>query len=85
MIATALFARYASAFKEERVAASAHLNQRKKPAPSISKEEVLEAYQFARAINHYQGFKLIAAASEQHNWKIQPKVSLHGFGPMVAS
>lgn len=70
MIATALFARYASAFKEERVAASAHFESKEKPAPSISKEEVLEAYQFARAINHYQGFKLIAAASEQHNWKI---------------
>lgn len=70
MIATALFARYASAFKEERVAASAHFEQKKKQAPSISKKEIMEAYQFARIINHYQGFRLIAEASKKYGWNI---------------
>ncbi len=32
--------------------------------------EVLEAYQFARIINHYQGFKLIAEASNKFSWDL---------------
>ncbi len=70
LIASSLFARYSSTFQEERVVASAHFEQHQKESLNVTKEEVLEAYQFARIINHYQGFRLIAAASKQHKWNI---------------
>ena len=34
----------------------------------FSVEELLQAYQFARLVNHYQGFKLIREASNQYDW-----------------
>ncbi|MEP2023787.1 MAG: NADP-dependent phosphogluconate dehydrogenase [Reichenbachiella sp.] len=68
MIASALFARYTSYFKEERVMASRNFASENLPDLDLSVDELLEAYQFARIINHYQGFKLIHEASENHNW-----------------
>ena len=70
MIASALFARYTSFFKEERTEASKNFEASSKIKPNISIEAILEAYQFARIINHYQGFRLIQQASENYNWNI---------------
>ncbi len=70
LIASALFSRYISFYKEERI----HLNKNFKTIISsemnVTTNDVLEAYQFARIINHYQGFKLIAEASNKFSWNL---------------
>ena len=70
MIAISLFARYSSFYKNERIEASKRFKSSADFKPKISKEELLEAYQFARIMNHYQGFKLIHQASETYDLKI---------------
>lgn len=70
MIATALFARYTSFYKEERIAASENFESNGSVNLKVAVEEVLEAYQFARIINHYQGFKLIHEASKRYKWEL---------------
>jgi len=71
LIASALFARYTSFFKEDRM----QLSELFKNKPSGRKlnatiEEVLKAYRFARIVNHYQGFKLISEASKAYKWDL---------------
>lgn len=69
LIASALFARYTSFYKEERIKASKNFNI----ATSVLKlnnQDVLEAYQFARIVNHYQGLKLISEAGKAYNWHL---------------
>ncbi len=68
MIATALFARYTSFYKEERMEANKNFAAAHNPSLNINIEGILKAYQFARLMNHYQGFKLIQEASKKHNW-----------------
>lgn len=70
MITSALFARYTSFYKEERIAASKNLETNNILDIQLTIEDVLKAYQFARLINHYQGFKLIQEASESYNWSL---------------
>jgi len=70
MITAALFARYTSAFKEERVAASAHFESKDSYIPVLSTDNILKAFQFTRLVNHYQGFKLIKEASKSYNWEL---------------
>ncbi|ALJ06380.1 6-phosphogluconate dehydrogenase [Pseudalgibacter alginicilyticus] len=69
LIATALFARYTSFYKEERLQSSENFNI--KPA-SLNLEiiDILNAYQFARIINHYQGLKLISEAGRSYKWEL---------------
>lgn len=69
LIATALFARYTSFYKDERVQLN-KLYDKKTAKPSLTVEEVFEAYQFSRIINHYQGIKLISEASKSFKWNI---------------
>ncbi|MBC3759178.1 NADP-dependent phosphogluconate dehydrogenase [Hyunsoonleella sp. SJ7] len=69
LIASALFARYTSFYKEERLSASENFGI----TPSdlnLNSGDVLNAYQFARIINHYQGFKLISEAGKAYNWTL---------------
>ncbi len=69
MIASALFARYTSFYKENRVEASQVFN--KNPLDiKISSDDLLKTYQFARIINHYQGISLIHQASEAYKWNL---------------
>lgn len=68
MIASALFARYTSFYKEERVEANGNFAPDNNPNLEFSIDDILKAYQFARLLNHYQGFKLIQVASDNHNW-----------------
>ena len=68
MIASALFARYTSFYKEERIAANKNFESDKILRLNVTIDSVLNAYQFSRLINHYQGFKLIKEASEKYNW-----------------
>ena len=70
MITTSLFARYSSFFKEERVEASSNFELEITDNLDISEDDILKAYQFARIVNHYQGFKLINEASNKHSWNL---------------
>ncbi|MDD7913173.1 NADP-dependent phosphogluconate dehydrogenase [Polaribacter ponticola] len=70
MIASALFARYISFYKEDRIKASNKILKNVKSNLKLKNNDLLEAYQFARIINHYQGFKLINQASESYNWEL---------------
>ena len=70
MIAAALFARYTSFFKEDRVEASKTFRRDKDLNFKISTTDLLNTYQFARIINHYQGLQLIQQASNTYNWNL---------------
>jgi 6-phosphogluconate dehydrogenase len=71
MITAALFARYTSAFKKERVQNDKIYNLHEHRIQiSIDHAVLKTAYKAARLINHHQGFQLIAAASEQYQWSL---------------
>lgn len=70
LIATALFSRYTSFYKDERVQLHTTFKTIATSELNVTINEVLEAYQFARIINHYQGFKLISEASNSYSWKL---------------
>lgn len=70
MIASALFARYISFYKEERIIASENFKLEDNLSLNFTIDDVLNAYQFARIINHYQGFKLIQEASVSYKWNL---------------
>jgi 6-phosphogluconate dehydrogenase len=68
-ITAALFARFQSAFLEERIQAQ-HILLQPVGNNKLDVENLFKAYHLARIINHHQGFHLIEAASEQYNWQI---------------
>lgn len=71
MVTAALFARYTSAFKKERVANSAVYEIHKgKTEITIDHAVLKNAYKMARLINHHQGFELMEAASETNDWNL---------------
>jgi 6-phosphogluconate dehydrogenase len=69
LVASALFARYNSFYKEERLEASKNFAIQAS-AVNLKNEEILNAYQFARIINHYQGLKLISEAGKAYKWQL---------------
>ena len=74
-LTAALFARYQSAFKDERTAAEKLYGQ-KRNKKEINLTILAEAYQVARVINHHQGLELIYAASDTYDWNINmPEVA----------
>ncbi len=68
-ISAALFARYISAFKDER-SKSEQLYQTPYQSISIDAEKLRGAYRLARIVNHHQGIHLIDAASQQYDWQV---------------
>ncbi|MBU3012579.1 NADP-dependent phosphogluconate dehydrogenase [Polaribacter vadi] len=70
MITTSLFARYASFFKDERVTTSKSFDTNNFDVLALNEDDIHKAYQFARMVNHYQGFKLINEASKKHSWNL---------------
>lgn len=70
LIASALFSRYISFYKEERTQLNKNFKKDNKFKPNLTVNEILHAYQFARIINHYQGFKLMAEASNKFQWNL---------------
>jgi 6-phosphogluconate dehydrogenase len=70
LIVSALFSRYISFYKEERIQLNKNFEKAINSELNIITNDVLEAYQFARIINHYQGFKLIDVASKKYNWNL---------------
>jgi len=69
MMSAAVFARYISSFKEERTKLSKLVKTESK-AINIDVEALKQAYQFARIINHHQGFILIDSASKTYKWNL---------------
>lgn len=69
LIASALFARFTSFYKEERIQASKNFSK-ESSGLNLNNEDVLNAYQFARIINHYQGLKLISEAGKAYGWHL---------------
>ena len=70
LIASALFARYTSFHKEERIEAYKTFRKNKIQDVEIDLNDVLNSYHFARIINHYQGFNLMLKASQFHSWNL---------------
>ncbi|MDA8595648.1 NADP-dependent phosphogluconate dehydrogenase [Flavobacteriaceae bacterium] len=70
LISAALFARYVSFFKQERAAAAKLFQNEDEQLFELSEQTIFEAYQFARFVNHQQGFKLIKQASNLNDWNI---------------
>jgi 6-phosphogluconate dehydrogenase len=68
-LTSALFARYQSAFKEERMESATRY-------PLFNEQielnilDLKSAYRVARIINHHQGIHLIEAASEEYGWQV---------------
>ena len=69
LIPAALLTRYLSFFKSYRTQLS-----RNYPRPDFSDQietdELKDAYDFARIMNHYQGFSILAQASNQYQWNL---------------
>lgn len=70
MIASALFSRYTSFYKKDRIKASKSFRKKQSSNLKIDLNDLLNAYQFARIINHYQGFNLIQKASKNYAWNL---------------
>lgn len=73
-ITEAVFARYISALKDERLAASEILAKAEKKNLDINKEEVLEelrqALYFSKVMSYAQGFSQMKMASEEYEWDL---------------
>lgn len=71
----ALFSRYLSSFKKERLG-YADLYPTEDTPISIETEALLHTFMFCRIVNHYQGLKLIQEASDTYGWHIQTEALL---------
>ncbi|MFS1513332.1 NADP-dependent phosphogluconate dehydrogenase [Chengkuizengella sp. SCS-71B] len=75
IITESVFARFISAMKEERVAASKVLNGPKAVELSEGKQDLIEAIRKAlyasKICSYAQGFAQMRAASEEYNWNLQ--------------
>jgi 6-phosphogluconate dehydrogenase len=69
MISSAVFARSVSSFKEKRTQLANSI-PKTEASKSIEVVSLEKAYQFARIVNHQQGFKLIQEASNNYNWNL---------------
>jgi 6-phosphogluconate dehydrogenase len=70
LISSALFARYSSFYKDDRIEANKSFETKSDINLEFSEVELLNAYKFARIINHHQGFNLIEQASKNYNWNL---------------
>ena len=70
LIVSALFSRYISFYKEERLRLNKLFDKTKATELNLTPNNILEAYQFARIVNHYQGFKIISEASNTYKWNL---------------
>ncbi len=66
----AVFARYISSFKSERVRLSKYTSPETNEGKAVDIEALKEAYDFARTINTHQGLALIKQTSDDNNWNI---------------
>lgn len=70
MINDAVYARYVSSFKQQRQNLDNQLFKQRNNTKKVSLSSLKEAYQFARTINHIQGFALMQQASDEYNWDL---------------
>ena len=70
MINDAVYARYVSSFKQQRQNLDNQLFKQRNNTKKVSLSSLKEAYQFARTINHIQGFALMQQASNEYNWNL---------------
>jgi len=70
MMSSAVFARYISSFKDNRVKYSRLINKVSNDKTVLSSEQLKNAYRFARIINHQQGFNLMKLASKEYHWNL---------------
>ena len=70
MMSSAVFARYISAFKDTRKKLSKAVPNQIEALDSIDTSVLKKAYQFARIINHHQGFELMQQASATYHWDL---------------
>lgn len=75
LITEAVYARYISAMKNERVQASKVLPQPEKQVPELDKQKTIEkirkALYFSKIMSYAQGFEQIKVASDNYQWNIQ--------------
>ncbi|HLP95160.1 MAG TPA: NADP-dependent phosphogluconate dehydrogenase [Saprospiraceae bacterium] len=71
MMTEALFARFVAALRNDRQTLSA-IYQAPTNRVLLDKQDLKQAYQLARWINHHQGFQFIQLASERHDWQVNP-------------
>ena len=71
MMNSAVFARYISSFKDQRMKLSGNLKgtNGRSSAP-LNIDELAQAYRAARIINYHQGFTLLHEASKEYNWDL---------------
>lgn len=70
MITAALFGRYLSEIKSERIKAENDFGITEINNQEIDTVALKNAYQLSRIINHHQGMKIISAASKVYGWKL---------------
>ena len=74
LITEAVYARYISAMKKERVQASQVLPQPENQVPEVDKQETIEkirkALYFSKIMSYAQGFEQIKVASDNYQWNI---------------
>jgi 6-phosphogluconate dehydrogenase len=70
MMTEAVFARYISSFKERREYLASTLSETEAKSATLDLEILRNAYEFARLVNHQQGFQLMAQASSEFNWDL---------------
>ena len=66
----ALYARYISSYKANRIKRAEQLTLPTNQPLPLSSNDLLHWYRIGRLLNHQQGFSLIAAASQKHDWRI---------------
>lgn len=69
LMARALYARYISSFKKERVALAKRFNK-KIPLLKASFIQIKKSYDLSRWINHHQGFEMLTLAAKKYGWKL---------------
>ncbi len=70
LIGEAVFARYLSSLKDERMKAATILEGRTNETLEITEDDIGKALFAAKIISYAQGFSLIKEASEKNNWNI---------------
>ena len=70
LIASALFARYMSSEKDQRIALEKVYGRRKRIEIKPDMDKLYDAFSFARIINHHQGFQLLVRAKKEYNWNL---------------
>ena len=69
MMASALYSRYISSFKADRVKFARSFSK-KQAINKLSLNQLKKSYDLSRWVNHHQGFEMLALAANHYKWKI---------------